>query len=239
MNGFPERQRSESAPNAKVPILTEKRCTKCQKIKPIKNFFIRKRGVYDSWCKECAYKSTQKWIKNNPEKARKVRLLWRKNNPEKIKSWAMLNKERIYKKKALWYKNNPEKVKVMRQKSRIKVRNTLKGRLKHNMSVAIWQSLKNNKGKCTWETLVGYTTIQLKRHLEKLFKLGMSWNNYGKNGWEVDHVVPISAFNFEKPEDDDFKRCWALKNLRPLLVYENRSKSNKIDKHFQPSLIFK
>jgi hypothetical protein len=83
---------------------------------------------------------------------------------------------------------------------------------------------------------VNYTLKDLKKYLEKSFLPGMSWENYGQ--WHVDHRVPLSVFNFEKPEDNDFKRCWALSNLQPLWSIENIKKNNKLDKHFQPSLVF-
>jgi len=54
------------------------------------------------------------------------------------------------------------------------------------------------------------------KNILKTFEPWMSWKNYGKDGWEIDHKIPISVFNFTKPEHRDFKRCWALKNLQPL-----------------------
>jgi 5-methylcytosine-specific restriction endonuclease McrA len=53
----------------------------------------------------------------------------------------------------------------------------------------------------------------------------------------VDHIIPIAVFNFEKPEDIDFRRCWALKNLQPLESKQNQSKGAKIDRPFQPALM--
>lgn len=105
--------------------------------------------------------------------------------------------------------------------------------LSSNISTAIWASLKGNKGG-HWETLVGYTLNQLKRHLEKQFQTGMTWDNYGE--WHIDHKIPQSVFNFSKPEHMDFKRCWALKNLQPMWSLDNLSKHNKLVGHFQPSL---
>ena len=58
----------------------------------------------------------------------------------------------------------------------------------------------------------------------------------GRGEWHIDHIIPKSVFNFTKPEHEDFKRCWALKNLQPLWAEENISKFNKLDKHFQPTL---
>jgi len=53
---------------------------------------------------------------------------------------------------------------------------------------------------------------------------------------EVDHIIPISVWDFDRPEQINFKRCWALKNLRLLPKKENRIKHNKLIKPFQPCL---
>lgn len=119
-------------------------------------------------------------------------------------------------------------------KSRMKVDS--KFRLNHNIRKAVSKSLHGNKNGRHWGTLVGYTVEQLKKHLEKRFMPGMTWDNYGLHGWHIDHIIPISTFNFDKPEHMDFKRCWALKNLQPLWAKENVKKNNKLNKPFQPSL---
>jgi hypothetical protein len=62
----------------------------------------------------------------------------------------------------------------------------------------------------------------------------MSWDNYGK--WHIDHKIPVTAFNFERVDDVDFKRCWSLKNLQPLWALDNIVKGNKVEAPFQPSL---
>ena len=97
-------------------------------------------------------------------------------------------------------------------------------RLRRRISNQIWQSLKQAKnGKC-WESLVGYTVDDLRRHLERQFRAGMSWENYGE--WHIDHIVPVSAFSFQSPEDKEFQECFALSNLRPLPGTENIMKSD-------------
>ncbi len=107
--------------------------------------------------------------------------------------------------------------------------------LSSNISTAIWVSLKGNK-KGHWESLVGYNLEQLKQYLEKRFKKGMTWGNYGE--WHLDHIIPKSAFNFSKPEHIDFKRCWALSNLQPLWKTQNLIKHNILVAQFQPSFAF-
>ena len=58
----------------------------------------------------------------------------------------------------------------------------------------------------------------------------MDWGNYGagKYCWNIDHIKPIDSFNFTSYDDEEFKQCWALSNLRPLCAIENSIKHNKI-----------
>jgi hypothetical protein len=82
--------------------------------------------------------------------------------------------------------------------------------------------------------VICYTENQLKQNLEKQFKNGMTWGNYGVV-WHIDHKIPVSAFNLTCSED--VKRCWALDNLQPLFAGENLRKSNTLERPFQPLLI--
>ena len=132
-----------------------------------------------------------------------------------------------------WWIQHPEKTKLYNAKRR----SSPKGRLSHTMGSCIYSSLqKGIKSGRHWENLVGYTINELKQFLERRFKVGMTWENYGKE-WHIDHVMPISAFNYEKAEDYDFKRCWRLENLQPMWVVENMKKGNKLEQPFQPSLL--
>jgi len=62
----------------------------------------------------------------------------------------------------------------------------------------------------------------------------MTWENYGndKKSWSIDHIKPQSSFNYISVNDEEFKQCWALKNLQPLWHLENIKKSNKISKAY-------
>ncbi len=146
------------------------------------------------------------------EKARQAR---RKDKAREYqRTYNRLNRERIAERSNKWQRNkraiNPTY------------------RLCENMSSGIWQSLKNGKSGRKWEVLVGYTSRQLIAHLESQFQLGMTWGNYGKFGWHVDHIRPISSFSFISPEESAFLECWALSNLRPLWWDENIRKKDRI-----------
>lgn len=202
-----------------------KKCSRCRKKKDRAYFSKRKKykDGLDYKCKDCSRIEREQYA----ESIKKHLTVWRKDHPEQIKQY-----------RQKWKNNNPEKVKESNRLVSNRRRASLRGRLGGRMSCSIGSSLKNkSKNNNHWESLVGYTIKQLKTHLEKHFVDGMTWEKYGKNGWEIDHIIPKSAFNYEKPEDIDFKRCWALKNLQPLWRKNNRSKWNKVSKPFQPNLL--
>lgn len=212
---------------------------------------MNKKDYYQANRKECDDR-TKAWVKSNPEKRKAICKKYYKTHKEAhkktVKACFEANPEKYKATKTAWRKANPEKVNNTARKhysaNKEKINAKKKQRwktdpnfaLNHNISEVIRYSLKGNKNGNHWEKLVGYSLEQLKEHLEKQFKPGMTWENYGPV-WHVDHIIPISVFNFTKPEHEDFKKCWALKNLQPLWAKDNIIKSNKIDKHFQPSLL--
>lgn len=74
--------------------------------------------------------------------------------------------------------------------------------------------------------LLGYTINQLKVHLERQFKKGMTWNKFMKGELHIDHIIPKSSFDLTDP--NQWRACWDLPNLRPLWASDNLSKSNKV-----------
>lgn len=78
----------------------------------------------------------------------------------------------------------------------------------------------------TFASVFGYTAEQLKRHLERQFHEGMSWENYGTI-WHVDHIVPLASFKLETVDDAEFKAAFALTNLRPLWAEDNIEKRDR------------
>ena len=69
--------------------------------------------------------------------------------------------------------------------------------------------------------LFGCTRDELRKHIEEQFQDEWNWDNKGDR-WEIDHIVPYSAFDLE--DGQQLSECCNYKNIRPLLVKENRSK---------------
>ena len=203
-----------------------KTCPRCRETKELVGFNRdrAKKDGFASVCRVCRIEINRKWYFENREKAREL-------NRKMIAKDTEKEKNRLKK----WRIDNLDKAREGGRISVKKRRNTLKGKLNDRMGSSIRESLKRgSKSGRHWENLVGFNLNQLKIHLEKQFAPGMTWKNYGL--WHIDHEIPISAFNFDKPEHLDFKKCWALKNLRPLWAKDNIKKHNKLDRPFQPSL---
>ncbi len=117
-----------------------------------------------------------------------------------------------------------------------RLKTDIKFRLNRNVSRLIRKALKGNKAGRRWGSLVGYTLNDLIDRLKNTMPVGYTWKDFLSGELHIDHIIPISAFNFTKPEHTDFKRCWELENLQLLPAKENLIKHNNLDKPFQPAL---
>ena len=75
---------------------------------------------------------------------------------------------------------------------------------------------------------LGYTIAELRAHLERQFLPGMSWERFIAGEIHIDHITPQAAFDLQN--DDDWRACWSLGNLRPLWAADNLAKSDQ--QHF-------
>jgi len=102
------------------------------------------------------------------------------------------------------------------------------------MRFGLKRQLLNKNGKSTFGDILLYELQDMKKHLEKYFEPWMNWDNWGnKSGWwTIDHTIPQDSFNFANPDGtinlEEVRKCWALKNLRPMEFMKNVYKSNKI-----------
>lgn len=199
-----------------------KTCSICKAGKSIEEFGIDKYSSdgYRHSCKNCESTRSKQSRKPLSEKQKKQRITYSKEyykqNKERIKESsrnnASKNKERVkeYKKNyRLINKANRNK------KERDRRKNDPLFRLNESMSKQI-NRIKNVKNGVSWKRLLDYTFDDLKKHLESKFTTGMTWGNHCRHGWHIDHIVPVSSFNYDSADHPEFKKCWALSNLQPL-----------------------
>lgn len=199
-----------------------KHCCKCKTEDQSKKYFVicQTKSSTCYRCEDCEHaKRRATWKKNKHKHLEHNRL----NN----KAWYEKNRDLKKFKNKQWRLDNPEAVRTYhREYERVKRQDPIY-RLNQAVSSALRRAI-SDKGGRKWQTVLGYSTADLKAHLEKQFKGGISWDNYGD--WHIDHIRPISSFDFTKR--GDFKMCWALSNLQPLWAKDNISKGAKL----QPQL---
>jgi hypothetical protein len=77
--------------------------------------------------------------------------------------------------------------------------------------------------------LLGCSMDQFCGHLEIHFLPGMSWENYGKTGWEIDHKKPCCSFDLL--DISQRQKCFHYSNLQPLWAEDNQKKGKTLGKH--------
>jgi hypothetical protein len=212
-------------------LLPLKKCSTCGMVKPVDNFYVANNtnDGLRSHCKKCDSLYSKKYRKNNLKKCKEMCGLYRKNNLTKIKdmkrNWDINNKIKVFQYNREYIKNNPNKVKKWNENATRKSKENPMYKLNTIISSGMRRSLLSDKKGYHWEKLVNYTVVVLKNYMEKLFLPGMSWENQGR--WHIDHIIPISWWQFKNYNDREFKQCWALCNLQPLWAKDNLTKSNK------------
>jgi len=73
------------------------------------------------------------------------------------------------------------------------------------------------------EKLVGCSRGFLINHLESQFTDGMTWENYGRLSWHIDHIEPLCSFDLTDLQQ--VKKAIHYSNLQPLFAEDNRKKS--------------
>jgi hypothetical protein len=133
------------------------------------------------------------------------------------------------KEKSEYQKRNRVACNILKKKYRDKKKGDIKEKLNVSMRHGLSYSLSGRKNNRHWEDLVGYTNEQLKKHIESQFTEGMSWDRYSGGEIHIDHILPISLFEFNDINDIQFKICWSLDNLQPLWKSDNLKKGDCLD----------
>jgi len=114
----------------------------------------------------------------------------------------------------------------------------IKFRLDRNISRSIRRALKysNHNKEKHWESILGYKISELRLRLKSTIPKGYIWQDYINRKLELDHIIPVNAFNYTNVNHIDFRKSWGLNNLRLIPKKENRIKSDNLKKKFQPAL---
>lgn len=209
-------------------------CTKCKEPKTIDCFSKNKskKDGLQHLCKACIKKNNIK----DKEKIRKRNQKWNKNNPERKKelsvAWRAENQVSIKENRRIWNKEHNQEIReYYNNKLETDPVYAMQRRIVSAYNLTIVRKSKTS----VYMERFGYTPKEIRVHLESLFTDGMTWDNYGNGGWEIDHIKPRSLFVLSNKSEDKEKnekqlqKCWSLSNLQPLWRKDNILKGNNYD----------
>ena len=197
--------------------------------KPCKNGHLEPRITSNGTCLACARSHAKKHYSKYPEVIKRRASEYKKKNIEKIRAgkqrWRDKNRDyhRAYQRNynKVRRESDPESVERRRKYTREWQREWTKkpeAKCIVMMRGMLGRMLSQRAGERTEEVL-GYTTKDLRLHIESQFEDWMSWDNHGE--WHVDHIIPIAQLVKDGVTDPSIVN--ALTNLRPLCAKQNMS----------------
>jgi len=194
-------------------------CCSCGGHKPLSEFYIREGGKLRNYCKKCVRAASVKTYRRDPEKSIRRSSQWAKDHPEETKATKRKSRKNA----------SPESRAATRAYSRAYQQQRrdedINFNLAHVLRVRIRSAIGSHKKAAKSEVLLGCSVQHLRAWLEFWMQPGMTWENYGKHGWHIDHKRPCASFDLTKPEQQ--RECFNYRNLQPLWAQENHSKGAK------------
>jgi hypothetical protein len=142
-----------------------------------------------------------------------------------VKAWSRAQREAEQRGLALHDSHVREWKKDVNRFHKWKYQNVARYNIYHRLKRWMHKHIGNSLPSRKWSKYLGYTTEDLKKHLQRQFQKGMNWENKGQ--WHIDHIVPVSSFKIESIDSPEFRACFGLSNLRPVWAKDNQTKGAK------------
>lgn len=204
----------------------DKICSKCGLRKSKELFAFKKESPdgHQALCKECNRALVREWKQKNKDREKQNNKNWQSANKDRAifnnKKWYQANVERDKNRCKEWRNKNKKRI---NETSRNRRKTDVLFRLKSSLRTRLWWAIKNNHKTGSAVGNLGCTIEEFKVYLESLFQPGMTWDNWAKDGWHIDHIAPLCRFDLTNPEE--FKKACHYSNLQPLWCKENLSKN--------------
>ena len=124
-------------------------------------------------------------------------------------------------------KNREYLLKQRRKYEKNRRRNDPNFRMQINMRTAMSHAIAGRKKNKPTMDIIGCSVKELFEHFESCssWESWMTRANYGKNGWDTDHIIAIANWDANCPLQ--FALCWDKSNLQPMEHIANIKKGNK------------
>lgn len=182
----------------------------------------RKRAFYQA-NKEKVKEQQAKYRAANYEKIKerddKYRKCYVQEHRDRMKVYYRENREARSDYNKDYHKKNAEKINQRRKERRENDKNyALRVNLRNRLNAALYNKQKAGSAVrdlgCSVEEFVKY--IESKSHER------MTWDNWGRKGWHLDHIKPLAAFDLT--DRQQFLEACHYTNMQPMWWNENLAK---------------
>lgn len=173
---------------------------------------------------------TREFRKNNPERFSMYRKRYLEKNPDRVlelrKRSYQRRKEEVLSRNREYYRRN--RTAIIRQKTEYERLRKQKDpafkclKLLRNRIIEVLKYQTTIRSSRIKE-LIGCDREFLVRWIEAKFTEGMTWQNHGVKGGNLDHMRPCASFDLTDPEQQ--RACFHYTNLQPLWERDNKIKS--------------
>ena len=176
-------------------------------------------------------------IKNHSEYTRQYYRDHKEEYSARGKDHYIANTEDYRIRSAKNYQNDIESVKIRHRKYRIDNRELLNEkvkikkaedvqfRLKVGLRDRLIKAIRGDFKAGSAVSDLGCTIGFLRDYLESKFTSGMTWENWSRTGWHIDHIKPLALFDLTDREQ--LLEACHYKNLQPMWALDNLSKGSR------------
>ena len=192
--------------------MESKECTKCNVVKPLEEYSLRKTGRVESYCRGCVRAANRKSYQKHKKARNKAVLEWVRDNTDKVEAY--WEKRKVEGLTNLYMRERKAKDPLFKFtcSTRVLICNTFK-------NACEGRHVKRSK---TFDIL-GCDTEFFVSYISEQFVEGMTLGNHGE--WHLDHIIPISTAKTE----EDIIRLNHYTNFQPLWAADNFRKGTKLN----------
>lgn len=192
---------------------------------------------------------SRRYYRDNPGKFREIAIAYRKSHPELIAAYNRSDKKKEAQRRYLLShaEQVEEKNRLYRQSDRRReyIRIWTSDRYRHDplfnlvtkvrrrIHMALRGAFHGTRKADGTINLIGCSYDELKRHIEKQFTPGMTWEKCFSGEIHLDHIRPCASFDLT--DNAQQMECFHYTNLQPLWAQENLRKHAKYQEIYEPS----
>jgi len=173
----------------------------------------------------------KRWYLKNKKSRKEYRKKHYEENKDyysqKGKKWRNKNRKYFCNWKKLYRQTNRIKIREYHRKyCSARLKKDVHFKLTYSLRSRLYQAIRGNQKNGSAVKDLGCSIPEFKLYIERKWLDGMSWRNYGKNGWHMDHIIPLDSFDLT--DRSQFLKACHYTNYQPLWASDNIRKGNKL-----------